>query len=97
MRFLFDSNTGKCKCDPVIDSKLITIKVCNIDDQTILQPENSWIAAEKYNSSHVYHISLDCPFHYCLPQSSHLSFFTPNSQCQFNIGPDYYVENVNKS
>ena len=84
MGFLFDSNTGKCECDPLIDSKLITIKECNIDDQTILRPENGWMAADTYNSSHIYHISLHCPFRYCLPQSSYLNFSTPNSQCQFN-------------
>ena len=29
-------------------------------------------------------LSIYCPFHYCLPHSSHLNFSTPNSQCQFN-------------
>jgi len=32
----------------------------------------------------IIHISHICPFHYCLPHSSSLNFFTPNSQCQFN-------------
>ena len=38
----------------------------------------------QHNNSYTYHISLHCPFHYCLHHSSHLNFSTPNSQCQFN-------------
>ena len=56
----------------------------NINDQTILRPADSWISATTHNNSYTYHISLYCPFHYCLRHSSHLNFFTPNSQCQFN-------------
>ena len=70
----------RCQCDPVLVQYGITN--CNINDQTILRPANSWIIATTHNNS--YHISLHCPFHYCLPHSSHLSFSTPNSQCQFN-------------
>ena len=71
-----------CQCDPVITNfKLIT---CNINDQTILRPANSWISATTHINSYTYRISLHCPFHYCLPHSSHLNFSTPNSQCQFN-------------
>ena len=73
-----------CQCDSVITNfkKMIT---CNINDQTILRPANSWISATTtHNNSYTYHISLHCPFHYCLPHSSHLNFSTPNSQCQFN-------------
>ena len=71
-----------CQCDSVItDYIMIT---CNINDQTILRPANSWISATTHNDSYTYHISLHCPFHYCLPHSSHLNLSTPNSQCQFN-------------
>ena len=71
-----------CQCDPVITNfKMLT---CNINDQTILRPANSWISATTHRNSYTYHISLHCPFHYCLPHSSHLNFSTPNSQCQFN-------------
>ena len=73
----------KCVCDPVLVIYQI-IQTCNINDQTILRPANSWISATTHNNSHTYHISLHCPFHYCLPHSSHLNFSTPNSQCQFN-------------
>ena len=71
-----------CQCDSAITS-FVAIS-CNINDQTILRPTNSWIFATTHNNSYTYQISLHCPFHYCLPHSSHLSFSTPNSQCQFN-------------
>ena len=77
----FIKSKGECQCDSSI--KEYNIK-CDINDQTILRPANSWISATTHNNSYTYHISLDCPFHYCLPHSSHLNFSTPNSQCQFN-------------
>ena len=77
----FIKSKGECQCDSSI--KEYNIK-CDINDQTILRPANSWIFATTHNNSYTYHISLHCPFHYCLPHSSHLNFSTPNSQCQFN-------------
>ena len=71
-----------CQCDLVITSFVMIS--CNINYQTILRPANSWISAATHNNSYTYQISLHCPFHYCLPHSSHLNFSTPNSQCQFN-------------
>ena len=71
-----------CVCYP----KLMKLGVlgCNINDQTILRPANSWISTTAYNKSYIYKISLQCPFHYCLSHPSHLNLSTPNSQCQFN-------------
>ena len=77
----FIKNKGVCQCDSSINEYNIK---CDINDQTILRPANSWISATTHNNSYTYHISLHCPFHYCLPHSSHLNFSTPNSQCQFN-------------
>ena len=58
---------------------------CNINDKLLLRPANSWIVLQTiHNISCVYHVSLHCPFHYCLPHSSPHNFSTPNSQCQFN-------------
>ena len=54
---------GYCHCDPILTSaRIITITGCNINDQTILHPGNSWI---HITSSHTYQVSLHCPFHYC--------------------------------
>ena len=77
----FIKDKGVCQCDSSINEYNIK---CDINDQTILRPANSWITATTHNNSYTYHISLYCPFHYCLPHSSHLNFSTPNSQCQFN-------------
>ena len=74
----------RCQCDPVLVQYGITN--CNINDLTILRPTNSWISVATNNGSDTYHISLQCPFHYCLPHSSHLAIdsTTTNAQCQFN-------------
>ena len=77
----FAETNNICQCDPVLASFKITS--CNINNQTILRPANSWVSAATHNNSYTYHITLQCPFHYCLPHSSHLSFSTPNSQCHF--------------
>ena len=61
----------------------MSITSCNIDDRTILRPANSWISAVTVNNSYFYNVSLQCPFDYCLPYSSHLNLFNPDSQCQF--------------
>ena len=82
--FSYNILKKKCVCDQKLHLEPLSIKVCNINDQTILRPANSWISATTHNNSYNYHISLHCPFQYCLPHSSHLNFSTPNSQCQFN-------------
>ena len=77
----FIKRKGECQCDSSINEYNIK---CDINDQTILRSANSWISATTHNNSYTYHISLHCPFHYCLPHPSHLNFSTPNSQCQFS-------------
>ena len=83
--FAFNKAEGACMCDPylvLIDQ--ISISSCNVDDQTILRPANSWIFAETVNNSHAYCVSVHCPFDYCLPQASQLKLSEPNVQCQFD-------------
>ena len=76
---------GYCQCDQTLLSHIPSLTHCNIDDQTIPRPANSWISAHTVNNSqHSYLVSLHCPFDYCLPHSSHLNLSTPDSQCQFN-------------
>ena len=82
--FLLDNDTEKCEWDLLMQSISLTVKDCNINDQIILRPGNSWMTAETYNNSHTYRISLNCPFQYCLQQSSYLNFSTPDSQCQYS-------------
>ena len=72
---------GVCQCYPFLEQ--FDIK-CNVNDQTVLRLANTWISRTPYNKTYIFSISLNCPFHNCLPHSSHLNFSTPNSQCQFN-------------
>ena len=75
---------GYCQCDPILSSHIPSLTTCDIDYQTIPRPANTWISAHTINNSHSYHVSLHCPFDYCLPHSSQLNLSTPDSQCQFN-------------
>ena len=77
----FVKNNGVCQCPSFLYK--FNIK-CNINDQTLQRPSKAWIAPILHDNLIAYSLSLHCPFHYCLPHSSHLNFSTPNSQCQFN-------------
>ena len=52
---------GICQCYPSFS--LFGITECNINNQSILCPPNSWISATGISN---YYISLHCPFHYCI-------------------------------
>ena len=82
----FVLETDMCICDPLLKSEPLSVSTCSLDNETILRPENSWISAEPNANdySYTYHVSMDCPFHYCLPYPSHLNLSNPNSQCQYN-------------
>ena len=81
--FILSSKNKKCVCYPKLAT--FAVKSCNIDDQTILRPANSWISATPHNNSYyTYHVSLQCPFQYCLVHPSHLNLSSSNTQCQFN-------------
>ena len=83
--FILHPVEGYCHCDPILSSTtIITITSCNINDQTILRPPNSWISVDVYNNSYLYQISSHCPYNYCLSHSSLLNLSNPDSQCQFN-------------
>ena len=60
-----------------------TVSSCNLDDETIARPANSWIYSDSSNGSCTYVISPHCPFDYCLPYSSNLLLTTPDMQCQY--------------
>ena len=63
---------------------VVSILLCDINDQTILRHPNSWISGTTINDLHIYYVSSRCPFDYCLPYSSNLNLLNPDSQCQFN-------------
>ena len=80
----FSKINGRCQCDPILTAASLSIDDCDINDQTILRPANSWISATTNNETFTYLVSLDCPFDYCLPQSSRLKLSsTADLQCQF--------------
>ena len=85
--FTFQSQRKACYCDPILSNKLLSITSCNVKDETILRPANSWVSAYTDDSSQqtqIYKLSLYCPLNHCLPESSHLNLSNPDSQCQFN-------------
>ena len=76
-----------CQCDSILKTQVISIDSCNIDDQIIQRPGNSWIVGNT-NSQNSIPISksilLSGILDYCLPHSSHLNISNPDSQCQFD-------------
>ena len=80
----FTKIDGRCQCDPVLKSSLLAIDDCDINDQTISRPANSWISATTNNGTFTYLVSDNCPFDYCLPYPSHFKLsLTADLQCQF--------------
>ena len=82
--FSADNLKKTCDCDAILNMDGLSITSCNLDDGTILRPANSWLSASTVNDSHTYHVTLSCPFDYCLPHSSYLNLSDPNTQCQFS-------------
>ena len=84
--FTYQNQRKACYCDPLLST--LSITSCNIKDETILRPANSWIYAHTHGHENSYtfqyQVSLHCPFHHCLSESSHLNLSDPYSQCQFN-------------
>ena len=55
--FSLQEDEKGCVCDPVLNSDIISVTSCNLDDATnptILRPANSWISATKYNDTQYY-------------------------------------------
>ena len=82
--FILTNTRKACFCDPLLDTNIVSITSCNLDDEAVLRPANSWISADTLNNSHTYQISSSCPFYYCLQHSSYLNLSNPDSQCQFS-------------
>ena len=83
--FVLNTIEGKCLCDPLLKVlELFSSITCNINDQTILRPPNTWISATTINNSHTYDVSLQCPFDYCLSHSSNLALSEADGQCKYH-------------
>ena len=81
--FTLQPSKTSCHCDPVLNNIYFSVTSCDLDQQTIVRPANSWISCDTFNNSYTYVISPHCPFYYCLPYSSNLLLTTPDMQCQF--------------
>ena len=82
--FSLHSTRRTCDCDTTLNMHDLSITSCNLDDETILRPANSWLSGSTVNGSHTYRVTLSCPFDYCLPHPSHLNLSNPDTQCQFS-------------
>ena len=85
--FTLQEHRKSCYCDPVLSkNKVISIKSCNLNDETILRPAYSWISAKRDDNTNntTYIVSSYCPFERCLPYQSDLNLSNPDTQCQFN-------------
>ena len=77
----FVKMNGKCCCDPHLVQA--GVLACNINEQSILRPADSWISATITTNKSTYQVSLHCA--YCLPYPSHLNLLSAtNSQCQYD-------------
>ena len=81
--FTLQPSKKSCDCDPALNNIYFSITSCNLDDETIARPANSWISSDSLNGSYTYVISPHCPFYYCLPYPSDLLLTTPDMQCQY--------------
>ena len=69
----FALQSNACTCDPLLQFKGMEIKECDLNSGTITRPADSWILSinnttNEPNCSN--HISLHCPYDYCLPYAS---------------------------
>ena len=72
---------GVCNCDPILYPYVTS---CNLNDETILRPANSWVYAYQVSQKYEYKVCKLCPYNHCLPHSSHLNLSMPDSQCKFH-------------
>ena len=72
---------GVCNCDSILYPYVTS---CNLNDETILRPANSWVYAYQVYQKYEYKICKHCPYNHCLPHSSYLNLSMPDSQCKFH-------------
>ncbi|XP_065917477.1 uncharacterized protein [Dysidea avara] len=90
---LSNKDNRTCQCDQVLTNTSIPLS-CDINTEMILRPPNSWMYGEVKDPhevndyKYIYYISVNCPFDYCHPHSSHIHLQHPDVQCDFNrTGP----------
>ena len=78
--FVLCRKKGTCYCDPTLYPYVTS---CNLNDETVLRPANSWVSAYTVKQKYEYKISQLCPYDHCLPHASHVNLSMPDTQCQF--------------
>ena len=81
--FSLQKSKKGCYCDEALNTEVIKINSCNLEDETIQRPANSWISGRVTNDLNAYMVCTNCPFDYCLPHSSHFNLSNSDLQCQF--------------
>ena len=78
------SSTGECECDHILLHQQVE---CDINDQSFLIPDNSWIGFINGTQSSnvtgkgvIFHPN--CPFGYCLPHNVSIDSSTGDDQCE---------------
>ena len=78
--FTLSPDAGKCVCVEALRNAKIE---CNINNQSILRPANSWIGFINQSGSSpglIFH--QNCPLGYCLPGDVSITLNTSDSQCR---------------
>ena len=75
------SSSGECECDQVLLGQRVK---CDVNNQSFLVPENSWIGfinkTQSTNAGVIFHPN--CPFGYCLPHNVSITRSTGDGQCE---------------
>ena len=68
----------KCQCHPALQY-VTPYPICNIDNQSVYRPANSWLAFSA-NNNEILYVEI-CPFQYCFPKHSFIQVDHPDMQC----------------
>ena len=78
------SSTGECECDHILLHQQVE---CDINNQSFLIPDNSWIgfinetlSSNVTGTGVIFHSN--CPFGYCLPHNVSITSSTGDDQCE---------------
>ena len=80
------SSNGECECDHILAIALQQVE-CDINNQSFLVPDNSWIGfINKTQSTNVTGTGVifhpNCPFGYCLPHNVSITSSNGDDQCE---------------
>ena len=71
----------ECKCDNKLEDH---IAGCDSTTETFIKSDDSWISFINENDPSSLVVHSHCPYNYCQPPNSRVSFNTSHSMCNFN-------------